>query len=331
MVVPMKITWKEVREAEDAVQRVLDDRTVSDCEVLQPFFAQRPHLLFPLGFDEYVPFSSRLNFGAKWIGFEPLPSAMHDRMLRGAIDCMSPSLFRRPTGQWLALGFVAAGKVYASQFGKLCFHSKQSFNEWIDAMRKDPDNCRSNYATTIQLDELFASLYRVADKWLDESHTVWTPQLWTPDSQENVRVSLRAAVEDLIVGLKKQRTTLSALTWPQYEELVAELLRGIGMDVYRLTTRPQGGRDLLARGELIPGEEPVTIAVEIKHKDVVYRPAVEAALWQNRAFPALLFVTSGRFSAGVLNEKRKEENRFRLFLKDGEAVGDLLKSYQFGR
>ncbi len=66
------------------------------------------------------------------------------------------------------------------------------------------------------------------------------------------------------------------------------------------------------------------MAVEVKHRPIVDRPQVELALQQNKEYPALVFVTSGRFTAGVLQEKAKEENRFRLFLKDGAAVGDLV-------
>jgi hypothetical protein len=69
------------------------------------------------------------------------------------------------------------------------------------------------------------------------------------------------------------------------------------------------------------------MAVEVKHRRVVDRPEVQLALYQNRAYPALLFVTSGRFTAGVFQEKGREENRFRLFLKDGFAVGDLVRTH----
>lgn len=83
----------------------------------------------------------------------------------------------------------------------------------------------------------------------------------------------------------------------------------------------------MARGELIPGQEPLTIAVEVKHRSVVDRPEIETALWQNRSFPALLFAISGRFTAGVFEEKSLPENQLRLFLKDGVALGDMLRDY----
>jgi hypothetical protein len=77
--------------------------------------------------------------------------------------------------------------------------------------------------------------------------------------------------------------------------------------------------------------EPVTLAVEVKNKDTVDRPEVQLALTQNRQFPALLFATSGRFTAGVIEEARLPVNRMRLFLKDGVALGELLRLYPLHR
>ena len=69
------------------------------------------------------------------------------------------------------------------------------------------------------------------------------------------------------------------------------------------------------------------MAVEVKHRRTIARLEIQKALWQNRQIPALLFVTSGRFTAGVLQEKALPENQLRLFLKDGEALGDLIRNY----
>ena len=109
----------------------------------------------------------------------------------------------------------------------------------------------------------------------------------------------------------------------EFEDLVGEILLEGGLKIYKVRSHPQGGRDLIARGTLIPGEDPVEFAVEVKHRKIVDRPEVQLALQQNKAYPALLFVTSGRFTAGVFKEKAREENRFRLLLKDGVALGDL--------
>jgi hypothetical protein len=101
------------------------------------------------------------------------------------------------------------------------------------------------------------------------------------------------------------------------------------MSIHVVRESPQGGRDIIARGQLIPHAEPVTIAVEVKHRPVVGRPEVQMALHQNRMFPALLFVTSGRFSGGVISEASLPENRMRLFLQDGVALRELLRTLKF--
>jgi hypothetical protein len=36
---------------------------------------------------------------------------------------------------------------------------------------------------------------------------------------------------------------------------------------------------------------------------------------------------AGRFTAGVIEEKSREENRLRLFLKDGLAIGDMVRCH----
>jgi hypothetical protein len=87
-----------------------------------------------------------------------------------------------------------------------------------------------------------------------------------------------------------------------------------------------GGRDILARGELIPGE-PTVLAVEVKHKGLVGIDEVASRLYRNREFPAMLFATSGRFSAGVVREKRRPENFLRLLLKDGVGLGQWISEY----
>jgi hypothetical protein len=67
--------------------------------------------------------------------------------------------------------------------------------------------------------------------------------------------------------------------------------------------------------------------VEVKHKAPVGRPEVQMALWQNRYSPALLLCTSGRFATGVFEEKALPENEHRLYLEDGVALGDMIRSY----
>jgi restriction endonuclease Mrr len=185
----------------------------------------------------------------------------------------------------------------------------------------------AKFCLEIPLQEVFKKLYSLAGSVLHEDKTIWSPKLWTPDAQASEALQLQTSVKSVISGLKSESISLESVSWKQLEEIVAEVLRAQGLEIHIFKESPQGGRDVIARGELVPGQEPVSIAVEIKHKKVVGRPEVQTALWQNRMFPALMFVTSGRFSAGVLKEKALPENQLRLFLKDGEALGDLIRDY----
>ena len=296
----MKISWDEVRFLEDFIQRLEDGaETQFPAETgTWPFFAEHPHFLMTMGFDEYVAFQNRRQFANLWI-------AAH------ASDTQQ-SIYRTPSGQWLML--------YGSPHdldGHFEFHSKSSVDHDF------------KYEKTISLHSLFDRLYDIADTWAPDSKTLWHPKLWTPQSQSVEKSLLQSSIQHVLSELTGEQKTLAELSWHQLEELVAEILRFNGLEIHLVRETPQGGRDIVARGELIPGQEPITMAVEVKHRKVVDRPEVQKALWQNREYPALLFITSGRFTSGVIEEKSLSENRLRLFLKDGEALGDMIRDYSY--
>jgi predicted Mrr-cat superfamily restriction endonuclease len=133
-------------------------------------------------------------------------------------------------------------------------------------------------------------------------------------------------VEGILRSIYAERKTLNEITPRQLEEIVAELLRSQGMDIYVTPQTRDGGRDIIARGELVPGE-PTILAVEVKHRKVVGMADLYGSLKANENFPALLLVTTGRFSGGVVNEKTKSENRLRLLLKDGVALSQWICAY----
>lgn len=154
-----------------------------------------------------------------------------------------------------------------------------------------------------------------------------SPSLWTPNHQRGQVEALRNTTVSLIQAIQSEKIDLCSVSWKQFEDIIAELLSGLGMEIHINREVPQGGRDIIARGSLVPGSELVTIAVEVKHRNYIDRPLIQQAIYQNRIFPALMFVTSGHFSAGVIQEARLPENRMRLFLKDGVAIRDLIKCY----
>ncbi len=120
--------------------------------------------------------------------------------------------------------------------------------------------------------------------------------------------------------------SLRELHWRDLEELVAELLMRMGLAVTVTKRTWDGGRDIVATGELLVGE-PTSLAIEVKQKAVVGVSDVRPALAANREFPALLFATAGRFSAGVFRERIQHNDQLRLYLKDGVALGQWLDLY----
>lgn len=260
------------------------------------YFARNPHLLLPMGFDEYVSLKNRSSFERLWRQSKRVWS-----------DDRPQSVYRRPNGQWYWLMF---GPMYGLK-DSLDFEPKVG----DDMLR-------------IELAKLLARLDAVADTWQAEPKTLWRPELWTPDAQLGQSMLVRSARE-LLLALDDEKIALDELSWRQLEEIVAEILRAHGMEIHLVSDSPQGGRDIIARGELIAGQEPLTLAVEVKHRSVVGRPELQKALWQNRQYPALLFVTSGRFTSGVLDERGIADNQLRLFLKDGVALRDMIRDYRF--
>lgn len=259
-------------------------------------------------FDEFVALKNKAAFQQLW------PRAIDDG------DGLY-SIFRRRTGRWLLLFNTVADSppIGGGDFAHLQFLTKMQ-SEKVDY----------DVSFSIDFENLLQELRKAVDRPIEAEKRLWTPQLWTAPAQELSRKALAGATGQLLSALRSETKSLDDLTWSQLEELVAEVLQRSGLEIHIVGQRPQGGRDILARGELIPGQEPIEIAVEVKHKALVGRPEVQAALWQNRNYPALLFATSGRFTAGVLAERALPENRMRLFLKDGEALGDLIRD-QFDR
>jgi hypothetical protein len=176
-------------------------------------------------------------------------------------------------------------------------------------------------------ESLISQLETMVELPRDKTAVLWTPKLWTAEEQLRQRSLLDASLAPHLERWRLSGICFDDLNPSEFEDLVGAVLLSAGLKIYKVRESPQGGRDLIARGTLIPGEEPLEMAVEVKHRRVVDRPEVQLALYQNRVYPALLFVTSGRFSAGVFDEKALGENRFRLFLKDGLALGDLVRAH----
>jgi hypothetical protein len=301
----MKISFQQVRAFEDYIQSLEDGNEKKYARYDLPYYAERPHLLMTMGFDEYVSFKNKAQFQKYWFA--------------GDVEDCPQSIYRRPSGQW----FMLYGTPVCRD-DTFRFHTKRSLQKF-DRVDSEGGYPFSIFALRINLQDLFRKLYKIANKPIEDQKTLWSPTLWTPSAQKREQLILRQSTRGILRALRNEKVDLASLTWRQLEEIVAEILRASGLEIHVVKENPQGGRDIIARGELIPGQEPITLAVEVKHRPIVGRGEVQKALWQNRQWPALLFVTSGRFTGGVLREKSLPENQLRLFLKDGEALGDLIR------
>lgn len=300
----MKISLQEIQNLEKFIQDIDDgvfDEEHDDFNSWE-YFSEHPQFLMAMGFDEYLAFENKSQFQSMWFS--------------DAVEDCKQSMYREPSGRW----HILFGAPYGKNYSEFMFHSRNTL--W-------DENKEDEGSLVLKLSDVFEQLYSLADRVTEDDHIIWSPRLWTPSSQESERRILSDKTSQILTSLKSEAKTFEDLSWQQFEDVVAECIRSMGLKIHKIVESPQGGRDIIARGELIPGEEPITIAVEVKHKKVVDRPDLEKALWQNRRFPALMFVTSGRFTAGVLKEKSLPENRLRLFLKDGDALGDVIRGFRF--
>lgn len=266
-----------------------------------------PELSLGLGFDE-VRFSESpvkdptLSDSVKNMFAEALEESQLDMYsIELATRLFKMTQFRSPDGVWHDLeGLIDA--VLPSEKVEQDFNTEA---EWADGVHS-------------------LVFERLKTPHISAQKVIALPKLQFPSSYGDTL--LHTSTKAILHELQNATKHIDDLHWRTLEELVAELLFGLGLDVTITERSNDGGRDVIARGELIPGE-PMLLAVEVKHRKKVPVSEVRQALWANRHFPALLFVTSGDFSAGVYNERHQNEGALRLFLKNGVGLTQWIDSY----
>jgi hypothetical protein len=288
-----------------AAEEAGDER--DEMSPLPAFFARSPHLLMALGFDEHVTLTG-------WHHRVHPCSPDHETAMRYGIDtgdlCYPiESAYRAiDTGAWYIFdGWIEPGLFSETEdlhfLGPATEHNRLfPVSRWLERLqtflnRPDP-----------------------------APHALWSPHRWTPAAKAERREALKGAVSPILGALRDRSLELRSLHWRELELVVAELLATRGFCVDVTPRGSDGGRDVIACGELVPGE-PMRIAIEVKQKPVVGLGDVQRALRANDDYPALLIATAGRFSAGVIHEKTRERNAMRLFLKDGVALTQWLRCY----
>lgn len=265
------------------------------------FLYRNPHFLLLLGFDEYrVLERSKRNIQIieTYVGKD------------AAFPSRYESLYRKDnSGEWqLFQGLMAR------EASKSDLHLQIHFRGFGESNRY------------IFCEELYELVRRTIDYPYQNATSLVLPSIWLPENQSLNKIQLIDSTREIITAISNEAECLSAISWRQLEEIVAELLRSQGMAIHLTKRSRDGGRDIIARGELVSGE-PMLLAVEVKQKAIVGIEDVQRTLRANEDYPGLMVATSGRFSAGVVSEKRKNRNMLRLFLKDGVALKQWINAY----
>jgi len=194
-----------------------------------------------------------------------------------------------------------------------------------DEFKKYADQMNHDNKLVFSFDEI---LNRCHQSHSSTSHfgAIILPNLWFPPEKYS-RIELADVSIDILKTFQNEPLSFDKLSPRQFEELVADILKSRGMDVSITNKGPDGGRDIIARGELASGD-PMVMAVEVKHKNKVGIDEVRSRLYANEEFPLIMFATSGSFTAGVVREKEKPKNFLRMLLKDGVALQQWIDAYK---
>lgn len=237
--------------------------------LVREFLLPRPHLVLPLGFDEYrVVDLWRFDDPWRWVdetfGLKMSPYGMPPH---GA-------LFRQESsGAWFRLETVNVDE------DLLVFHAPR------------------DYRASVPLSEWLSSLRDAVQRPDPKPPSLWFAGRWTPDLQRMERTVLAETIRPLLQAIHRETRSLRDLASGEMEDLVAELLWDLGADVKVTPRRGDGGRDVIVRGAFVTGD-PQLMAVEVKQKKTIDIEDVRAALWANRNYPALLIATSGTLVRG---------------------------------
>jgi len=239
----------------------------------------------------------------------------------GIILGMPRPAFRQYNGEWFAADHHGERGIYGYNLKELAYLSEriEEFEDYEERL----DNCLKRIG---EIENIVKEAKRFINNPLLDATTFVSPQLWTPESQSNEKKIIQSVALPLLIAIQEQKIELGSIHWRELESIVAEILRQSGMEISEVRSTPQGGRDIIARTEILPGET-ITMAIEVKHRKLVDRPELQKALYQNSHFPAVMLITSGRFTAGVIKEVAKPGNKMRVFLKDGVALRDMIKTY----
>ncbi len=279
------------------------------------YFFERPHLILPLGFDE----SRHL---------------IHESYSEWLEDEYEKQWVQRAVKEAEQVELKYGLKKIPFDFGVETIFRSSSQGAWYwflgleneKLIFRGPGNTKTEYSAS----ELLRKLRALTEYPDHVPRTLWLPRIWTPEFKDHDRQRINDDVSSLLQALHNENCSLRSIKPADLEEIIAELLRSRGLEVYVTKKTRDGGRDIIARGETQLGD-PLTFAVEVKQKAVVGIQDLQRALKANENFPAIMLATAGRFSSGVIEEKQREGNSLRLILKDGVAISQWIEAYASDR
>ncbi len=136
--------------------------------------------------------------------------------------------------------------------------------------------------------------------------------------------------DSLILTLKKRPSDLYGITPRQFEEVIADLLTDMGMDVELTPATRDGGKDILAFMKTDIGR--FLCLVEAKQYDkrrpvgVSLVRSLYGAVWDHHQATSGMLVTTSRFAKPA--EEFQERHKYKLSLKDYDDVVSWLLKYK---
>ncbi|HEV2553233.1 MAG TPA: restriction endonuclease [Bosea sp. (in: a-proteobacteria)] len=259
------------------------------------YLCRNPHLLFPAGFDEAIIFQGKSAIKKHIVGKYTDITPRNDALL----------LRRKSDKAWLYLDWIHDN-----------YTPDSSVYTFSDENRKEHD---------INIKEYLAFLRNSSSLVMPGEARFWLPSsLGTQDFNGNSPPSTQIQ-SDLLRHINSGSVSLDSLDWHQFEYVVAEILERAGVKIIRTKKTRDGGRDIIALGEIIPGIES-QLAIEITHRKVVGIDKFAQSAYKNKDFPLFMLVTSGRFSSGIIREVNKPENKLRMIIRDGVSTKSWIRA-----
>lgn len=276
------------------------------------FFGERPHLLLASGFNT----ARKLVFGEQLYDLpENTTGKEYDLVEKQITDT---KIFIETHG-------FQDFSPFMHSYGEYAFQQKNNGAwYWLDGFQDQSLFFRGATSIPIEKDELLTDIENFISAPPFQAHSIILPRFGIEFG--SLSNSLLTETKKNLIKLYKNEIQIEDINPFEFEDLIAELLSDAGFTIHQTKRTADGGRDLVVKGEAVPGYE-IVMAVEVKHKRKVGKPDISKVLYDNRNFPKIMLATSGTFSAIVIKEAMLDENYYRLELKDGLAIFQMIQGY----